>query len=74
MICDEPTSSIDPIQESLINRKLLKVSQDYTTVIISHRLALAKYSDRIIVLNNGEIIEEGCHEDLIARDGLYSKM
>lgn len=74
LICDEPTSSIDPIQESIINRKLLKVSQDYTTVIISHRLALTKYSDRIIVLNNGEIVEDGCHEELIARDGLYSEL
>ncbi len=74
LICDEPTSAIDPIQEGIINQQLLNISKKNTTIIVSHRLALSKISDKIIVLSDGEIVEIGCHNDLLKQKGVYSKL
>ena len=74
LVCDEPTSAIDPLQEGSINREILKLSEEYTTVLISHRLALAKYADKIIVLKDGEIAESGTHNSLLSLKGIYAQM
>ncbi len=71
---DEPTSAIDPLQEKKIYEKLRELSKGKTTIIISHRLALAQYADFIVVLKEGEIIEKGTHEELLAYEGTYNKM
>lgn len=74
LICDEPTSAIDPIQEGIINQQLLNISKKNTAIIVSHRLALSKISDKIIVLSDGKIVEIGRHNDLLKKKGVYSKL
>lgn len=74
LIFDEPTSAIDPLQESMIYHSLLGASNGKTTIMISHRLALTRKSNFIIVLKNGEIVETGNHEYLIKENGEYARM
>ena len=74
IILDEPTSSLDPISESAMYERFEKISQGKTTLFISHRLGSTKLADKIFVLSNGEIIEEGNHHQLLAMSGIYSQM
>ena len=71
---DEPTSAIDPIEERNLYEKFAAVSKDKTSILITHRLGAARIADRIIVLDNGSIIEEGTHESLMKKDGYYKNM
>lgn len=71
-ILDEPTSFLDPNAEKQINAELL--CDDRTTIIVSHRLSFAKTVDKIIVMNFGEIVQIGTHDELIAIQGLYKEM
>lgn len=73
-IMDEPTSALDPRSEQDIFENMLKISRGQTSLFISHRLSSTKYADRIIVCENGHIIENGNHQDLMKEDGLYKKM
>ena len=73
-ILDEPTASLDPISESNIYELFIKVINKKGSLIISHRLASAKLSDRIFVLQNGKICEDGTHDDLMAKKGTYYEM
>lgn len=73
-IFDEPTSAIDPIQESLIYHSLLRASNGKTAILVSHRLALTRQSDLIVVLKNGTIVERGNHDTLIKENGEYARM
>jgi ATP-binding cassette subfamily B protein len=75
LIFDEATSQLDSISEKLIQNSLWKIAKLKTTIIIAHRLSTVMRADRIIVLDEGKIIEEGTHKDLINRqDGLYKKL
>ena len=73
-VLDEPSSALDPIAESEMYENLNRVTKDKTVVYISHRLSSAAMADRIIVLDNGNIIESGTHTDLMANGGMYSEM
>lgn len=74
IILDEPTAAIDPIEESRIYEQFAKISSGKTSFIVTHRLGSAKIADRIIVLKNGRVVEDGTHETLINKDGEYAHM
>ena len=74
LILDEATSALDSATEELVQSAINKMQKGRTTIIIAHRLSTIKSADRIIVLKDGEIIEEGKHEDLIKSSGEYLKL
>lgn len=73
-ILDEATANIDTTTEQLIQESVDKLSKEKTSIFIAHRLATIVNVDKIIVLNNGKIVEEGNHEELVATGGYYSKL
>jgi ATP-binding cassette, subfamily B, bacterial MsbA len=74
LILDEATSALDSATEKLVQSAINKMQQDRTTIIIAHRLTTIQNADRIIVLKNGEIIEQGTHTELIKNSDEYSKL
>lgn len=73
-ILDEPSSALDPLAEHILNTNMMEAAKDATIISISHRLSTTKGADRIYMLENGEIIEEGSHEELMKKHGNYSIM
>lgn len=73
MILDEPTASIDAISESKIFSRLYKQTRGKTIIVVSHRFSTVRNASRIIVLDQGKIIEEGSHQQLLDQNGLYAK-
>lgn len=73
-ILDEPTSALDPIIENEVLEGMVNIMSNRTNVIISHRMGLCSKVDRILVLESGEIVENGCHKTLMEKKGLYYKM
>ena len=74
MILDEATSSLDSESEKLVQEALEKLMKNRTSLIIAHRLSTIQKADVILVVNEGEIIEQGKHEELISENGVYSKL
>lgn len=74
IILDEATASIDPVTEAQIQESLDLVLRDRTAVVIAHRLSTVREADRIIVLQNGAIIEQGSHDTLLAQKGHYADL
>lgn len=74
IVLDEATSSVDTETEQLIQNGLARLMQGRTCIIVAHRLSTIKRVDRIIVLHHGEIVEEGSHQQLLSRPGIYRKL
>jgi ATP-binding cassette subfamily B protein len=74
LILDEATSQLDSVTERDIQESLWKLMQDKTTIVIAHRLSTLLHMDRIIVFDQGKIVEEGTHTELLNNNGLYKKL
>ena len=74
IILDEPSSALDPISEYNLNQTMLEAAENKTVIFISHRLSSARMADRIYMLEKGEVIEQGSHEELMNFDGKYAEM
>ncbi|MGD2057938.1 MAG: ABC transporter ATP-binding protein, partial [Anaerolineales bacterium] len=74
LILDEATSSVDTRTEILIQQAMEKLMQDRTSFIIAHRLSTIRNADRILVMDDGDIVEQGVHEELLERNGFYAEL
>ena len=74
LLLDEATSALDAESERLVQSAVEQLAQDRTTLIIAHRLATIKQADRIVVFDDGQIVEQGTHDDLVAKGGLYARL
>ena len=74
LILDEATSAVDNETEAAIQRSLEVVSRDRTTLVIAHRLSTIRHADNIVVMDQGKIVAQGHHEELIQETGLYHRL
>ncbi len=74
LLLDEPTSALDSQAEALVQRALERLARDRTTLVIAHRLATIADADHIVVMDRGEVVETGRHEELVAANGLYAAL
>jgi ATP-binding cassette subfamily B protein len=74
LVMDEATASIDPETEATLQRSMREVMTGRTSIIIAHRLNTIRHVDRILVLQQGEVVEEGTHAELLARGGTYARL
>ena len=74
IILDEPSSALDPIAEEEMHNNILSLTHNKTVIMISHRLSTTKYADKIYYFENGEIVEQGSHDELIEANGNYARM
>ena len=74
LILDEATSALDTATELQIQQALNDLSKNRTTIVIAHRLSTIKNADRIIVIDDGRILEQGTHEELLKSNGIYAKL
>ena len=72
LILDEATSNVDTQTERRIQDAMLRLMQGRTCFVIAHRLSTVQHADRILVVNGGDIVEQGTHEELLARNGFYA--
>jgi subfamily B ATP-binding cassette protein MsbA len=74
MILDEATSALDTESEKFVQIALENMMQNRTSIVIAHRLSTIQKADTIIVMQKGEIVEQGTHTELMAKQGMYSKL
>jgi len=74
LLLDEATSALDPNAENIVQQALNRVSKDRTTIVIAHKLSTIRDADNIAVMAAGSVIEQGTHDELLARDGAYARL
>ena len=74
LVLDEATSALDPETEGIIDTAIRRLLQGRTSIVIAHRLSTAEHADRILLLDHGRLVEDGSHDDLIARGGHYAAL
>jgi ATP-binding cassette subfamily B protein len=74
LVLDEATSAVDNETEAALQRSIQRISQNRTTVVIAHRLSTIRNADRILVLENGALVEDGTHEALLEKNGVYARL
>ena len=74
LVLDEATSALDAESEHLVQEALDRLMQGRTTLVIAHRLSTVKEADRVVVLDNGGIVQSGTHDDLVQVEGLYRRL
>lgn len=74
IILDEPTAALDPISEAKLYHDFSKLTGDKTTILISHRLGITSVVDRVLVFDKGRIVEDGSHDELIKKEGIYREL
>jgi len=74
LLLDEPTSALDSESEALVQEALDRFMTQRTSIVVAHRLSTIKNADRVLVLDKGRIVEQGAHEDLLAKGGLYQEL
>lgn len=74
LILDEATSAVDNETEAALQRSIQRISKDRTAIVIAHRLSTVRHADRILVLENGSVVEDGTHESLIELHGVYARL
>ena len=74
MLLDEATSAVDNETEAALQRSIHTISRHRTTVIIAHRLSTVRHADRILVFDNGRVVEDGAHETLLELNGIYARL
>lgn len=74
LILDEATSAVDNETEAALQRSISAIAEERTTIIIAHRLSTIRHADRIVVLDQGEVVEDGNHESLLAQGGQYARL
>lgn len=74
IILDEPTSALDPMAEAQLYRDFAQITGDKTTLLISHRLGITSVVDRVLVFREGQLIEDGSHQQLMEQNGYYARM
>lgn len=74
LILDEATSALDNESERLVQDALQKLMRGRTTLVIAHRLSTIEHADRVVVMEHGQMIEQGCHQDLLSAGGAYAKL
>lgn len=74
LILDEATSSVDTRLEILIQQAMDALTENRTSFVIAHRLSTIKNADKILVIKNGDIVEQGTHNELLAKNGFYAEL
>ncbi|MEQ9695692.1 ABC transporter ATP-binding protein [Shimia sp. SDUM112013] len=74
LLLDEATSALDAQSETVVQQALDRLAKGRTTLVIAHRLSTVREADKIVVMDQGKVVDEGSHEDLLARDGIYADL